>query len=82
MTATDANRFVIRMARQVTGRPRVLVMNWCYHGTVDETLWVLDAEGAVVPRPGNVGPAGGDGDAVAVVEFNDLEALGRELARR
>lgn len=80
MTATDANRFVIRMARQVTGRQRVLVMNWCYHGTVDETLWVLDDTGTVVPRPGNVGPLHATGDAVAVVEFNDLAALERELA--
>src|SRR5690606_17288137 len=55
MTATDANRFAIRIARQVTGRQRVLVMNWCYHGTVDEALWVLDGRGEVVPRPGNVG---------------------------
>ncbi len=81
MTATDANRFVIRMARQVTGRQRVLVMNWCYHGTVDETLWVLDDTGAVVPRPGNVGPLHATGDAVAVVEFNDLAGLERELAK-
>ena len=81
MTATDANRFVIRMARQVTGRQRVLVMNWCYHGTVDETLWVLDDDGTVVPRPGNVGPLDATGDAVAVVEFNDLDALERELSR-
>jgi glutamate-1-semialdehyde 2,1-aminomutase len=81
MTATDANRFVIRMARQVTGRQRVLVMNWCYHGTVDETLWVLDDDGTVVPRPGNVGPLHATGDAVAVVEFNDLAGLERELAK-
>jgi glutamate-1-semialdehyde 2,1-aminomutase len=80
MTATDANRFVIRIARQVTGRQRVLVMNWCYHGTVDETLWVLDEHGAVVPRPGNVGPLAATRDAVAVVEFNDLDALERELS--
>jgi glutamate-1-semialdehyde 2,1-aminomutase len=81
MTATDANRFVIRMARHATGRQRILVMNWCYHGTVDEALWVLDEGGAVVPRPGNVGPLDATGDAVAVVEFNDLEALERELSR-
>ena len=81
MTATDANRFVIRMARQATGRQRILVMNWCYHGTVDEALWVLDESGSVVPRPGNVGPLDATGDAVAVVEFNDLEVLERELAR-
>ena len=42
MSATDANRFVLRFARHLTGRPRVAVMDWCYHGTVDETLAVLD----------------------------------------
>ncbi len=81
MTATDANRFVIRIARAVTGRQRILVMNWCYHGTVDEALWVLDHDGAVVPRPGNVGPLTATGDSVAVVEFNDPVALERELSR-
>jgi len=43
MTATDANRHVIRIARHVTGRPRILVFNWCYHGTVDETFATLGA---------------------------------------
>ena len=80
MTATDANRFVIRMARHLTGRQRILVMNWCYHGTVDEALWVLDEQGQVVTRPGNVGPLHATRDAVAVVEFNDLEALEAQLA--
>ena len=56
MTATDANRFVLRFARHLTGRPKVAVMDWCYHGTVDETLAVLDAEGQVVSRPGAIGP--------------------------
>jgi len=42
LTATDANRWVLRMARQVTGRPKVLVFNYCYHGTVDETVIALD----------------------------------------
>ncbi len=55
MSATDANRFVLRFARHLTGRPRVAVMDWCYHGTVDETLAVLDGD-RVVPRPGALGP--------------------------
>ena len=38
LSATDANRFVLRFARFLTGRPRVVVNDWCYHGTVDETL--------------------------------------------
>ena len=57
MTATDANRFVLRFARHLTGRPKVAVMDWCYHGTVDETLAVLDGD-RVVPRPGCARAAG------------------------
>ena len=56
MTATDANRFVLRFAREVTGRPKVLVFDWCYHGTVDEALATLDANGRVIARPGSIGP--------------------------
>ena len=44
LTATDANRFSIRLARQITGRPKILVYNWCYHGTVDETFITLDSK--------------------------------------
>ena len=57
MSATDANRFVLRFARHLTGRPRIAVMDWCYHGTVDETLAVLDGD-RVVPAPGSPGPPG------------------------
>ncbi len=80
MTATDANRFVIRMARQITGRPKVLVFNWCYHGTVDETFATLGPGGRVGPRPGNLGPPVNPAVTTRVVEFNDLPALERELA--
>ncbi len=38
MTATDANRSALRIARHITGRPKVLVFNWCYHGSVEEAL--------------------------------------------
>ena len=80
MTATDANRFVLRIARQITGRPRVLVFNWCYHGTVDETFATLGPGGRVGPRAGNVGPPVDPAVTTRVVEFNDLPALERELA--
>jgi glutamate-1-semialdehyde 2,1-aminomutase len=80
MTATDANRFVIRIARQITGRPKVLVFNWCYHGTVDETFATLGPEGRVGPRAGNVGPPVDPAITTRVVEFNDVAALARELA--
>ena len=79
MTATDANRFVLRFARHLTQRPRIAVMDWCYHGTVDETLAVLDG-GRVVPRPGALGPQVDVAVTTAVVPFNDADALDRRLA--
>jgi glutamate-1-semialdehyde 2,1-aminomutase len=79
LTATDANRFAIRLARHVTGRPYVAVFNWCYHGTVDETFATLTADG-VGPRRGNLGPPVDPRMTTRVVEFNDLGALERALA--
>lgn len=79
MTATDANRFALRFARHLTGRPKVCVMDWCYHGTVEETLAVLD-HGRVVPRPGALGPQVDVGLTTAVVPFNDVAALEQALA--
>lgn len=83
MTATDANRFVLRFCRYLTGRPRIAVMDWCYHGTVDETLAVLEhgrAGDPVVSRPGALGPQCDVALTTAVVPFNDAEALDRRLA--
>ena len=80
LTATDANRFAIRLARHITGRPKVLVFNWCYHGTVDETFATLDEQGRVVPREGNLGPPVPLDETTRVVEWNDADALERELA--
>src|ERR1700751_5397276 len=57
LTATDANRFAIRIAREITRRSKILVFNFCYHGTVDESFASL-SNGVVVPRRGNVGPPG------------------------
>jgi len=75
LTATDANRFSIRLARQITGRPKILVFNWCYHGTVDETFITLAADGTAGPRPGNIGPPVDPTVTTKVVEFNDVDAL-------
>ena len=80
LTATDANRFAIRLARLVTGRPKVLVFNWCYHGTVDESFATL-RDGRVVEREGNLGPPVPLDATTRVVEWNDVEALERELAQ-
>jgi glutamate-1-semialdehyde 2,1-aminomutase len=78
LSATDANRWAIRLARQVTRRTKILVFSYCYHGSVDETFVVLDGEVAR-SRPGNVGPAVDPTQTTRVVEFNDLPGLEREL---
>jgi glutamate-1-semialdehyde aminotransferase len=82
ITATDANRFSIRLARHVTGRRRILVHNYNYHGSVDETFAVLDREGRVVARRGNLGPPVDPAVTTRVVEFNDVAGLERALADR
>ena len=75
LTATDANRHVLRMARMITGRPKVLVFNYCYHGTVDETFIILDEEGTPMSRPNNMGPQVDPTYTTKVIEFNDVAAL-------
>lgn len=80
MTATDANRFVLRFARHLTGRSKVLVFDWCYHGTVDEAFATLDGDGGVVARPGTIGAPVAPDATTKVVQFNDLDALEAALA--
>ncbi len=79
LSATDANRFALRLAREITGRSRVLVFSYCYHGTVDETFIVVGPDGRPVSRDGNVGPPVDPTETTAVVEFNDTEGLERAL---
>ena len=74
LTATDANRFSIRIAREITRRAKILVFHYCYHGTVDETFASLH-DGVVGPRRGNIGAPVDPVETTRVVEFNDLAAL-------
>jgi glutamate-1-semialdehyde 2,1-aminomutase len=80
LTATDANRWAIRLARLATGRPKILVFAYCYHGSVDEAFAVPGPEGRAVARPGNVGAPVPLDRTTRVVDFNDADALARELA--
>jgi glutamate-1-semialdehyde 2,1-aminomutase len=80
-TATDANRFALRLARAVTGRPKILVFNGCYHGSVDETLVRLK-DGRPVNRPGLAGEFRDLTQGTRIVEFNDVAALEAALAAR
>ncbi|MEA2145987.1 MAG: glutamate-semialdehyde -aminomutase [Solirubrobacteraceae bacterium] len=80
LTATDANRWAIRLARQATGRRKILVFAWCYHGSVDESFALPGRDGEAVARPGNVGAPVELAHTTRVVEFNDPEALEAALA--
>jgi len=80
LSATDANRWSLRMARQLTGRPKVLVYSYCYHGSVDESFIIATPDGPR-SRPGNTGAPVDPTVTTSVVEFNDVTALQRELAR-
>lgn len=80
LTATDANRTALRLARQLTGRPLALVYSYCYHGSVDEAFAVAGEDGATHAREGNVGPAVDPAQTTRAIEFNDLEALEAALA--
>lgn len=80
MTATDANRFVLRFARHLTGRPKVVVFDGCYHGSVDEALATLNAAGQVQPRAGNIAPMVHPAHTTVVVPFNNPQALEAVLA--
>lgn len=80
LSATDANRAMIRYSRQVTGKSKVLVIDYCYHGSVDETFATLDATGAVVERRGNIGAPVPPAETTVVVPFNDVEALEKAFA--
>ena len=80
LSATDANRFSLRIARALSGKPKIVVNDWCYHGTVDETLVILDEKGQTVSRPGAIGPQVDPGITTLAVPFNDLDAMERALA--
>ncbi len=82
LSATDANRHVLRYARQATGRSKVLVIDHCYHGTVDEAYATRDDAGRVVARAGNIGAPVPLSETTVVVPFNDVPALEAALATR
>jgi glutamate-1-semialdehyde 2,1-aminomutase len=79
LSATDANRWALRIARQLTGRPKVAVFSYCYHGSVDESFIIATPDGPR-SRPGNTGAPVDPVLTTRVAEFNDLAGLERELA--
>jgi glutamate-1-semialdehyde 2,1-aminomutase len=82
LSASDANRWSLRLARHLSGRSKVVVHDHCYHGSVDEAIAMLDGAGRVVPVRGSVGPQVDVAQTTRVVEFNDVEGLEAALADR
>ena len=80
LTATDANRWALRIARLVTGKDKICAFSYCYHGAVDETLVRTGPGGSTIEREGNVGPAVPVAQTTRVAEFNDLESVEGALA--
>ena len=79
VSATDANRHVIRYARLITGKQKIIVIDRCYHGSVDESFATLDSSGATISREGNIGAPVPLDLTTRVVEFNDLAAMEEAL---
>ena len=80
VSATDANRHVIRYSRMITGRSKIVVIDRCYHGSVDETFATLDGAGKTVSREGNIGAPVALDQTTRVVEFNDIAGMDKALA--
>ena len=77
-TATDANRFVLRWARAVTNRKKILVFDGCYHGTVDDTMLdVIDQKAE--NRTSLLGQVQDLTLHAVAVPFNDLAAVEHAL---
>ncbi len=79
-TATDANRFALRVARAITAKPKVLVFNGCYHGTVDDTFVALE-NGSMINTPGLLGQVADLTETAVCCEFNDLASVEAALAK-
>jgi len=80
VSATDANRHVIRYSRHITGKKKIIVIDRCYHGSVDETFATLDSEGNTIAREGNIGAPVPLEETTRVVEFNNLSSMEEALA--
>ena len=80
VSATDANRHVIRYSRLLTGRSKIVVIDRCYHGSVDESFATLDAAGNTVAREGNIGKPVPLAQTTRVVEFNDIAGMEKAVA--
>ncbi len=81
VSATDANRHVLRYSRLITGKSKIIVIDRCYHGSVDETFATMAPDGSTISREGNIGAPVPMDQTTRVVEFNDLVGMEAALAQ-
>ncbi len=88
-SGSEVIQAAFRIARAATGRDKILKFEGHYHGWFDNVLWSVapgdaqpDAHGDIVPQPGSQGQLASTADAVAVLQWNDLDALKARLARK
>jgi glutamate-1-semialdehyde 2,1-aminomutase len=79
-SATDANRFVLRLCRMITGRDKIITFNWNYNGSVDETQVEFNTDRVMMPRTGVHPNAMHHEQTTRLVEFNDVQALQQALS--
>lgn len=79
-TASDANRGVIRWARAITRREKILIFDGCYHGMVDDCFVAL-YDGKAANKKGLIGQISDQTATTTVIPFNDVEALEAALSR-
>ena len=83
MTATEANRYVIRICRTLANRPKILVYNECYHGSIDEALVHIGPNGTLELRSEyDINPGIPKDALTRVVEFNDVDSLEEALSHK
>ena len=80
LSASDANRALIRWARAVTKKPVIVVFDGCYHGMVEDCFVEL-RHGRTRSDAGLVGQALDITRTTRAVPFNDIGALEAALAQ-
>lgn len=80
LSASDANRALIRWARAVTGRSVIVVFDGCYHGMVEDCFVEL-RHGRTRPDAGLIGQVFDMTRTTRAIPFNDIGALEAALAQ-
>jgi glutamate-1-semialdehyde 2,1-aminomutase len=79
LAASGANTEIMRIARHMTGRRKLVVFEGKYHGHIEETLVRLEG-GRTVPE--YQGLSGKRGEDTLILPFNDADDLARILEAR